>query len=175
MKKDIFKEYKKANIIRNTWIVIFSLVLALSINFFVFDSEMWSKLKADVLWVWENMGKSNLYLEMEDGVVKVKNGKKMKELKNISFTLVYNPENVKIENTTPWISEAALKNVTGEDGLNMIMISLASPTDIEKFSEILTINLSKKQNKTEFINLINANFEDDSWELFLLSMSWINF
>ncbi len=173
--KDIFKKYKKANIIKNTWIVVASLVIALSINFFVFDSNLWNKIKADVLWVQNETWKSDIYLELNNNLINLKTDKNIKSLKSLTISIVYNPENVKIEDVNSDISWVSIKDISEEDWLDMIMLSLKNPTDINQNSNILSIKTSKKEEKTEWINIINANFTDESGEIYELSTSWIKF
>jgi hypothetical protein len=173
--KDIFKSYKRENIIRNSWIVLSSLIIALSINFFIFDFELWRYWKTNILERTDEISRSDLYLEVKNDIIYLKISKNIKKLKTISFAFAYNPENTTLSDINSNLSKTTLTNISNEPWLNTIIINFDTPLNIEKNTSILSLETSKKQEQTEWLTIINANFTDDSWENYLLSTSWIMF
>jgi hypothetical protein len=67
---------------------------------------------------------------------------------------------IKIENT-PWIKA--------------IIVNYKYLKNINKNTHICKIKYKKKENKSEQLNLVNSNFTDKTWEVFLLTTSGITF
>ena len=173
--KDIMKKYKRHKMISNLWILVTSLVLALGINFFVIDwTEMWKNLKTSVLNSELNK-KSDIFLESSWNKIVIKNSKNISSLDSISLSLVYNPLNLKIENITPELESLKVTEVTNTDGFSTIIISSSSPLDVSPSEILVSFDAVKTENKTENINVINANFSDSNSESYDLTTSWITF
>lgn len=173
--KDIFKSYKRSNLIKNLWILTTSLVIALWINFIVLDSEMWNKLKASVLDSGNMNINSDIYFINSWDKLELKTNKSIKDVETFSLTLVYNSENIRIEDINSSISNTSLTNLSNEEWLNTVIINFDESINIEKQTSILNIKLVKEEEKTEWLNIINANFKDKLWDNYLLSTSWIKF
>ena len=174
MAKDFLNEYKKNKTIWNITIVIASLIIALSINFFILDnSKFWSNLKSSVLEAGQNNTKADLVLENKNQKIILKNSKKLNNIKSLSFSIIYNPENISIENIE--CNSNKLIKIENQEGIKAIIVNYDTPKNIEKNSEICKIKTSKKETKSEQLNLINSNFTDITWETYLLTTSWITF
>jgi len=173
--KDIIKKYKKHILISNIWIIAASLVMAVWVNFFIIDgTDIWQNLKANVLNPIETTQKADIFIEKKWNEFVLKNWKIMNSVVSFSFSFVYNWDNVGISN----ISSKYWKiiNLQNENGINSIILNFDSPTDITQNSDITKFTLIKNNNeKTENLNIINANFKDKENESYLLSTSWITF
>jgi len=172
---DIFKKYKKYKKISNISIVTISLVVAIWVNFFVLNQTDFSKnLKTSVIESNQKKNLSDLYLENNNWKILLKTSKQLNNIKNLSLSFVYNPENIELENLKAiWNSE--VENISNTDWISTIFINFQDKKTIKNWENILEINPIKKEQKSEQINLINSNFTDNSWENFLLTTSWITF
>lgn len=172
--KDIIAKYKKQKIISNVWIVFASLIIALSINFFILDSANMAKtLKTNILEAEESDNKSDIFLENNWGNISLKTSKTLNNIISLTVSLAYNPENTKINDilTQEW----TISNISNVSGINSIIIDFSKPTSFNLWSEILMINTVKTNANSEQLNVINANFTDSSNETFMLTTSWITF
>ncbi len=167
--KDIFEKYKKVNFFRNLWIVTASLVIALWINFFVLDSNIWKSLTANIIWTSWKIKNWDIYLINNNWNIWLKTNKDMRNIKSFSLSFYYNPENVNLLNINSSLSQTSITNIENEEWLNTILINFDDYITIEKNTEILKLKISKKENKTEFLNIWNANFKDMNWKVYLLS------
>ena len=173
--KDIIKKYKKHNLISNLWIITASLVIAIWVNFFVLDGQVWDYVKTSVLEAWERSDISNIYLRNNENTIKVYTNKNMLWVNELSFSIVFNPENVSISKIYSTTLPSKITNIANESGLSTLLIQLDNETDISSGQEILSVEVEKWEIKTENLNIINANFRDSSWEKYLLSTSGIIF
>lgn len=174
--KDFIKKYHNKKIIWNLWIVVASLIMAIGINFFVIDwSELWNNIKASVINSKniENNNQADIYIEKSDSKIKVKNSNQMDNVNNISFSIIYNPENIEIY----WYKSnygKVTKLWTNNWWTNNFIIKTSGQI-IEKWSDILEIELNKKQETSEQLNIINANFKDNNDKRYQLTTSWITY
>lgn len=172
--KDFLQKYQKQNNMSNLAIIVTSLILAIWINIFLIDwTEIWSKLKTSVLDSSQNEIKSDLYIEKIDNKILIKNSKDILEAKNLSFSITYNPNLVEIKEVISDLWENMLlweKNTWFETYLISIPWN-----DIWKNSNIAEVIISKKYDESTQLNMINANFSDNSGEKYNLSTSWLTF
>ncbi len=174
MTKNFLKQYKKSKIFSNLNIIAFSLVLALAINFFIIDNiNIWKNLKTSVLEAKNTEKKAQLFLETQKNNIILKNSKDLKNVKDLSFSLSYNPNNIKIEKIFCKNSTNIIK-IENTPGISSFIIKYNN-LSLNNNSNICKINLTKKEKKSEQINLINSNFSDNTWETFLLTTSWVTF
>jgi len=173
--KDIIGKYKKHNLINNIWIVAASLVIAIGINFFVLDGQVWDYVKTSVLEAGENSNLANIYLKNTEESIKVFSNKDMSWVNELSLSIVYNPENVTLWKIYSTTLPSKITNIANEQGLSTLLVQLDSDTDISSGEEILQIEVTKTEQQTENLNIINANFSDNTWEKYLLSTSGIIF
>lgn len=173
--KDIIKKYKKHNLINNLGILTASLVIAIWVNFFVLDGQVWNYVKTSVLEAWEKSNIANVYLTNNEGKIKIFSSKNMNNVNELSLSLVYNPENIIVWKIYSTSLASKITNIANEEGLNTLLIQLDNETNISSWDEILVIETQKWEERTENLNIINANFTDSSWEKYLLSTSGIIF
>lgn len=178
--EDIIEKYKRKNIIKNIWVVITSLALALALNIYLSDTNFWQNIKWSVIDSSNDISiKSDLFLEKDpkawENIIILKSAQNISWAKNISFSMVYDKDNVSIKsklNQIPWSEIIDLKNI---DWYNTIILNFKLPTDIKSGQEILKIVLDKKENKSENLNLISSNFTDKEDNIYMLSTSGIWF
>lgn len=172
--KDFLQKYQKQNTISNLGIIITSLVLAIWINIFLVDgTNIWNKLKTSVLDSNQSEIKADLYIEKKDDKILIKNSKDILEAKNLSFSITYNPNLLEIKEVISDLWENMLlweKNTWFETYLISIPWN-----DIWKNSNIAEVIISKKYDESTQLNMINANFSDNSGEKYNLSTSWLTF
>ncbi len=167
--KDFFEKYKKAKTTRNLWIIVSSLIIAIWINFFVFDSNIWKSLTADVLGTQNENINGDIFLEKRDNKIILKSNKNMNNIKTFSLSFYYNPENVSITNISSLFKRTNITNIANESWLNTVIINFDTQTTLTKNADILSIETNKKEEKTESLNIWNAYFKDTKWETYLLS------
>lgn len=178
--EDIILKYKKRNRNRNIHIVILSLVLAFWLNLFFSSTEGWKYIKSSILNnnIW-TIKKSDLYIENIKNSwnlsLNIKSSKEMEKIKSISFSLIYNNNNVVIRNKKVNYDDSELLNLSDNNWYNTIILNFKNPTNINAWETLLNLILEKKENREENINLINSNMIDSDNNLFMLSSSWIKF
>lgn len=174
--KDFLKKYHQKKIIWNMWIIALSLVMAIWINIFLIDwTDMWLNLKASVLnsQINSNEVKADLFLERNWENISLKNSKSISNLESISMSLTYNPENVSIISINSNIWE--IINLWEKNSWIETIIISSNDKKLEEWSELISIKVQKNDDKSEQLNLINANFVDSNQDTYNLSTSWVTF
>ena len=101
--KDILKKYKKHKKFTNIGIVVTSLVLAVWFNLFVIDtSDFGNSMRASVLETKIENNRADIYGELSENTINVFSSKNMNDVKNISLSFTYNPNNVEIVSNDTW-------------------------------------------------------------------------
>lgn len=170
MTKNYLKKYQKKKRFLNLSIIAASLVFAVWINIFIFEeSDFWKNLKANIIESKVNSQIADIYIKEENKEISITASKTMNDVKNISFSITYNPENIEIfeQNENVKISELPW--------VHTYLITFEEPKNINKWDTILSFIAHKNNEKNESINVIGANFTDQQWKEFALSTSWINF
>lgn len=175
--KDFIKKYHNKKVIWNIWVVAASLIMAFWINFFIIDSsEIWNNLKASVINsenIWKE-NKADLYIENnKNWIISINSSKSIESIENISFSVIFNPENIEIKDVSSEFNEITQLWNTNWWSINFIINSKGS--NIKENQNIIDINIWKKAELSEQINLINANFKNSNWENFKLTTSWITY
>jgi len=171
--QDIIKKYRKHKKITNLGIVLTSLVIAFWVNFLLIDWTVTGQnLKASILNANNVEINSDVYFDLEDDKIILKTSKIINNIKNLSFSITYNPENVEIIDI---VSSNNLSEISNEEWIKSIIINFEAEKNINPNESILEINTNKKVQKSENINIINSNFTDNTWENYMLSSSWITF
>lgn len=172
--KDFIKKYQNHKLMTNVNIVLASLVLAVLINVFVVDwTDIGKSLKTSVLNSKVGVEKADIYLQKIDNELFLVANKNMANLDNLSLSIIYNPENVTITDIRSELWQIA--NLSNDKWISSIILSTDKVKNISRWEKILKIVTSKKEEKSENINIVNANFTDnDKWQ-FLLSTSGITF
>ena len=172
---NIVKNYNKNKNINNITIVIISLIVAFSINIFVINNTNISKnLKTNLLENTINNDLGDIYIETlwNDLILKASNN--IINIENLTFSITYNPENIEITDIMPKLNWEIL-NISNTPWLSTIILEYSETNKIEIWEKILTIKTNKTENKTENINIINANFTDSDKNTFELTTSWVTF
>lgn len=171
--QDFFKKYKKHKFFTNASIIVTSLIMAFWINFILIDwTTTWKNLKASILNANNVEINSDIYFDIIDNKIVLKTSKIIEDVSNLSLSIIYNPENVEIKNIA---SLNTISEISNEQWVKSIIINFENSTNIWINDNILEIELLKKQEKSENINIINANFTDINWDNYLLSSSGITF
>lgn len=171
--KDFLKDYQKRKTIWKIYVVLSAFVMAFAINFIIFDwNSFQQNLKTSVLESKKIEKKADFYLENENWKIFLKNSKSMENVKNISFSLVYDMENFQIDEVKSnlWKVETLWEKFSW---VETIIINMNSK-NISKNDKIAEIIFSKKdENKMINLNLFNSNFSD--WkEIYSLTTSWLS-
>lgn len=173
--KDVIWNYKKNKKLNNLFIVLASLVLALSINFLVFDwNSLTNSLKTNVLESNEAKTKADLYLENNNWNIVLNASKKLNNVTNLSLSLVYNPENVELKDFISSLN-SNINHFSNTPWITTIIIDFNSAKTFNSWEEVLKIWINKKENLSEQLNIINANFSDIDNQTYLPTTSWITF
>jgi hypothetical protein len=175
MWNNFIQRYKREKFVWNLWIIAFSLILALWINFLLLDNtSIWKSLKASILDVNQSENKSDLYLENTWNSIIVKNSKTIQDTISISLSLVYNPEILELREiiTDLWNAYPLWEINVWSD---IITIELSQAQDILENTKILEINYTRKEQASINLNMVNANFTDTNEENYHLTTSGIIF
>lgn len=173
---DIISKYKKQKKIRTISIITASFLLAISFNVYLSTSELWKTLKTSVIEnSWSQNSQSDLYLDSGNNMVNMKSGKNMSWVKNISFSFIYNWDNVEFKDTLLWKYEASIQKLTDTKWQYTLNLEFKTPTDIKAWEDILKIVVEKNSTLTENINLVQANFTDSENNSFSLTTSWVQY
>ncbi|NVP17350.1 hypothetical protein HUU51_01405 [Candidatus Gracilibacteria bacterium] len=172
--KDFLQKYQKQNTISNLGIIITSLVLAIGINIFLVDgTNIGNKLKTSVLDSNQSEIKADLYIEKKDDKILIKNSKDILEAKNLSFSITYNPNLLEIKEVKSDLGENMLLGEKNT-GFETYIVNI-SGKNVFKNNNIVEIIATKNNNESTQINMINANFNDNSGEKYNLSTSGLTF
>lgn len=179
--EDIIQKYKKEKRNKNIAIIVTSLALALWLNLFITNTNSWKYLKSSVINSQiSNVEKADLFLEnvknSGNNVITLKSFKEMNNVKSLSFSLVYNKDNVSIKDKKINLDDTEIINLVDNDWYNTIILNFKNPTNIKENENILNIILEKSDSSLkESLNLVNSNMTDNENNLFILSTSWIEF
>lgn len=172
--KDFIKKYQNHKLLSNINIVLASLVIALWINFFILDwTDIWKSIKTSVL-------NADIWVETADiSIQKIDNdffivaNKNISNMNSLSLGIIYNPENITISELSSDIWEVS--NIWNTPWNNSIIIIANKTQNIKNWDKLMKIVANKKNETSENINLINANFTDSEKQQYLLSTSGITF
>lgn len=170
-KKDILKKYKRQKLISNTFVVIFSLMLAIWLNIFFVDNSLSRTLKTNIL---ESSPKKeiwDIYInETKDESFQIMIWKDMSKIKSLSYSFIYNWDNIEIKNIK-WEDNTDINIISNTPWVQNIIINFKENLDLKAWDKIVSFEIIKKEEKTENINLINASFVDWLWDSYELSTS----
>lgn len=171
--QDIINKYKKHKIVNNVNIILASLVIAFWINFMIYDTNIWESLKTSVLNSEINEAKSDISITKQWEFLFLVTNKQTNNVKNLSLSLTYNPENIEISEIKSDLWDVV--NLSNTPWISSIILSSDKELNLNPWDKIIKISATKKEEKSENLNIINANFKDSNDEIFLLSTSWITF
>lgn len=174
--KNFLADYKKEKKIWTFTIIWLSLILAISINFYIFDrSSLWQNIKASILDINNVWNKWDFYLEKAwNTELQIKSSKLLQKPTTLSFTINYNPEVLEIDRvfSNLWLIEYLWEQNIWSD---TIMITTDQTKDINPEENILEIYYSKKEDESTQINITNANFIDIENQQYILTTQWLTF
>lgn len=173
--EDIIQKYKKERKIKNIYLVVFSLFLAIWLNFMFSNNYSGSF----ILWnvnskiTWNES--ADLYItKIKDNIVNIKSSKSMENVKSISFSIAYNSKNIDIKDKEILLKGWEKIDLINNDWYNTLILNFKNPINISQNEDIFQIVFDKKDfSKLESINLINSNIIDKDNNNYLLSTSWI--
>ena len=173
----VFKQFKKQKIFKQVSFVFAAMVIGFWINSFILNWDFGNNLKTNLLENKKNIEKkSDLYIAKtswkNSNLMKLISNKNINKVKNISFSFTYNPEKVEIQDVFPNINTTRIEN---EKWITTFIITYKNPTEIKSWEEIINFYVSKKEWKTQNLNLINANFTDSTDTKYDLTTSWVIF
>ncbi|MDD3646561.1 MAG: hypothetical protein PHH06_04080 [Candidatus Gracilibacteria bacterium] len=173
--KDIIEKYHKHKMFSNVGIIAASLVLALSINFLILEpNNIAQNLKTSVLEAGTQENKADIYLENKAGNLILLTSKSIDNLTNLTLSFAYNPENVGIKDIVSGLKSNA-QIVSNTPGISTVIIDFSEAISFESDEELLKVVFTKNENKSEQLNIINANFTDNTGEIFMLTTSGVTF
>ncbi|MFK7780512.1 MAG: hypothetical protein QM490_05265 [Candidatus Gracilibacteria bacterium] len=172
--KDIIKKYQNHKLLSNLNIILASLVLAFGINFLLIDgNEIGKYLKISALDTQIIENKSDLFIEKIENDFFIISNNNINQITNLSLSLAYNPENVSIIEVSSNIGD--IINLTNTKGISSLILTTEKALDIKAGDKLIKLNIEKKEEKPENINILNANFKDINEEQFLFSTSGVTF
>ncbi|MCD5385385.1 hypothetical protein LRZ95_01820 [Candidatus Gracilibacteria bacterium] len=172
--QDILKKYKKYKVLTNLNIILASLVLAFGINYFLVDNtELGKNLKASILNSENNNIKSDISINKINNYLYISSNKKINSAKSLGLSIVYNPKNITINKIDS--DKGDIINLSNNPGITTIIVNFKEPTNINIGDNFVKIDISKKDNTSENLNIINANFKDINSKVYQLSTSGITF
>lgn len=178
--QDFLQKYTRHNIVSHLSILWVSFVLAVWIYFFIGDSNVGNLIKTNVREANQNLENNtgDIYLEKNtsgENEIFLKSQKNISQVKAISLTITYNPENLSISSISELWGKGTVQNLSNTEGIATIFLQYENPTDINSWDYLLLISGDKKEEKLENINILNANFRDISGESYILTTSGIDF
>lgn len=170
---DVLKKYKKQKKISNIWILALSLVMAIGVNIFLIDGTSFGQnMKTSVIEATQVQSQADLYMSGEKWMYSIVNGKKISDIKSLSFTLSYNPAVPPQEITSRY---GELQTLSNSEGMITVLVVFPDETHLDKWSEIIDIEAIKNVKTVWNFSILNANFKDSSNENYTLSTSGIRF
>jgi len=174
--KDLFQNYHRHKAIVNIWILSLSVILAIGINTFVINDDISQSLKASVIDI--NSTKSSQsdleFAVMKDSIL-LKINTPIADLKELSFSLAYNPELIDFSDLSSGLGGANFSLLENSPGFSTVIMTLDNSQTINAKSEIAKINFERLSEDTIHLNPLNVNFIDKNGDTFLLTTQWLVF
>lgn len=132
-------------------------------------------LKANVLEATQTeTSLSDIYSKIDTSSVSLHASTSMQEVKELSLSLVHDPE-IEIGDiiTLEWISQEAISNTPG---ITTLIMKSETPINIEKDASIVKLSFKKTlETGSNIINIVSANFIDSRDDTYNLSVENIIF
>lgn len=168
--KDIFSEYKKSKIKLHAGLLGIATLFAIGINLLLHTSSN-NFLSANML-AWNEIPEnstenSDIIFRENNNILEVSSQKNMINVQSLSFSLAYNPDllSFDIQNLQSNFIVQVLEN---DPGYTTFLLQSSTGENIESGEKILEIPFSRNGNEVVFINPIEINFSNTSWEISLL-------
>lgn len=134
---DLFIDYKKQNRSKKTFtIVTASLVLAVSVNAFLFKTDSGVRLQTSVI----NSGSKPAVAQKADveiinagtgtDMLKLRANSEMKDVSAIDFSLAFDPETLEISNVFSENKDMEISTTSNVPGMSHVFILIKTPTNI---------------------------------------------
>ena len=164
----------KNKLLSNLNIILASLVLAIWVNIFLIDwTNVGQNLRTSVLNSQTQEKLSDLSIQNDDWELYIVLNKEIKSLNTLSLSLTYDNENISIWEVSSNIWDVI--NLTNTPWISSIILTSEALANVKKWDRVMKIQINKIIEKSENLNIINANFYDINDEQFLLSTSGITF
>ena len=171
---DFFEKYRLYKLKNNLSIIWLSLIFAIFINFFVLNNFDTQNLKTSIIQAEKQENKSDLFFQKQNNNLILKNAYQINNLRNLNFSIVYNPENIEITEIIPKLN-SEIQIISNTPGIITVFIDYKDNFTIPANDKIATIKYNKKKQTTENLNIINANFTDNTDNTYSLTTSGITF
>jgi hypothetical protein len=177
----VFKQFKKQKLFSQVAFVFFALVVGFWINSFVLNWQYWNQLKTSILELNKKIeNKADIYFKKIDkdfkSILKINVWKEISQVKDLSLSLIYNPEELDIQDIFSKIKWAKLSRIENEKWVITLIINFEEIQNIKVWTNLIELYVSKtKEKTTQNINIINSNFTDWTWINYELTTSWIIF
>lgn len=174
--KDFVKEYKKKNIINILSIGALSLFLAFSLYFSTQNTNVYKGLQGNVLGTKTGEERGDIFIQKnEDNSLSVITNNSLENLKSLSLSLFYNPEDIKIKNFDSLIENGEIQTISNEEGSYTILFLLDEVKTINAGQAIIDINTEKLKEVVAFLNINTVNYTNQEGITTELSSSGIDF
>jgi hypothetical protein len=157
--KDFFGEFQRTRM-RKLTIAMSAFVIAAGANVAIFQTNMGQQLQANVLGnTAQSVVQADLSLESATGsdIAKISLQRSLPATKEVRFSLVYNPESLKINDVFSGNTRYEITKISNVPGYMLINIRLKSPDTIPA-GEFLTISTNRLTATPGSINMIEAQF-----------------
>ena len=174
--EDFFVRYKKKKILSHLSIFGLAFMLALWVHMTILSGDKWQNFTAslvDLAWEQEVQNvRADLYAEIVDDVVIVRNGQAIDNLDTLNFTLVYNPELGNLSTDELWGLEVEVQALENEPWLIFVQLFLYEAQNLPTDSIVARFPYLSLNEGRQAFNIIQASFIDSDGELYFLSSSW---
>ena len=174
--EDFFVRYKKKKILSHLSIFGLAFMLALWVHMTILSGDRWQNFTASILDVTseaqEQSQKADIYAELVDNVLIIRNSQAIDNLDDISFTIAYNPELGNLSTDELWGLEVEVQAHENDPGLIFIQLMLLETQDLPADSIVARLPYETLEEWRQVFNLIQASFTDSDGEIYFLSSSW---
>ncbi|MCH8518710.1 hypothetical protein LAT59_03030 [Candidatus Gracilibacteria bacterium] len=174
---DFFERYKKKRILNHLAVFGLAFTFALGVHMTLFSGNTGQYITASVLDIGQQeqeVQKADIYAELKDGILIIRNSQDITSLEDISFTIAYNPELGILSTEELGGLEVEAQTQENEAGLIFIQLMLLDEAqDLPAGSRIARLPYQDKAEGRQFFNIIQASFTDSNGEIFLLTSSGI--
>ncbi len=164
--KDIFKEYKSKKLKRNIVIISLSLVFAISINLFLFNTNVWNKLQTSVKNYNEKDKDTNkdIYLEKSaewSDILNLVLGTWLRNVSEIRTSILFDPAKIKLVDFFSENKNINITKISNIPGVFLLNIKYTESLNLPTNTNILKISYTKINDEKTVINLAETMFISD--------------
>ena len=174
---DFFDRYKKYKILHHIWLLSVAFMIALWVHFMIISWDIWKNITASVFDISQEENikhRADIYAEIEDNVLFIRNWQNIDNLNTINFTIAYNPELWVLDTSQIWWLEVETQIHENEPWLIYVQLILQDEyQNLPAESRIARLPYTQIESWRQFFNIIQASFIDGNEEIYLLTSSWI--